>query len=98
MSSRIVCLGLVFLGGVSALGQGPRPEALAPVEALRRADKLYADGDLLRAEPLYRQLVRVRPARGAGAAAERAIYRRASDRLLTLYVRLGREDRAVQVG
>jgi CHAT domain-containing protein len=58
-------------------------------EDLERAEGLYSAGDLLEAEPLYQALARsVRP----------ELRRQASDRLLTLYARLGRADRAVQTG
>ncbi len=84
------CLALLVLLGPA------RAEPLPPVEALRKAEALYAAGDLLEAEPLYKQLAASRP--GAKAPAHRALYRKANERLLALYVRLGRDDRAVQVG
>lgn len=63
-------------------------ERLTPPEALARAEKLYAEDRLPAAEPLYRRAL-------DGAPDDR---RRATDRLLTLYARLGRYDQAIQLG
>jgi tetratricopeptide (TPR) repeat protein len=59
------------------------------VETLERAEKLYRAGDLLEAEPLYQEIAR---------SNQEGLRRQAYDRLLTLYARLGRPDRAVQTG
>jgi len=58
-------------------------------KALERAEKLYREDHLTLAEPLYRQAL---------DGATRVEYRRASDRLLTLYSRLGRYDLAIRRG
>ncbi|HKB35449.1 MAG TPA: hypothetical protein VKD72_03280, partial [Gemmataceae bacterium] len=65
----------------------PPPESLSPREALSRADKHYRAGELIEAERLYRR-----------AFEDTSLHSRCCEPLLTVYARLGRLDRAVQVG
>ncbi|HZY85815.1 MAG TPA: hypothetical protein VFE78_13355, partial [Gemmataceae bacterium] len=74
----------VLAGYLCAAGRAAPPG----VEALQRAEELYRAGELLEAEPLYQ----------AAAGGRGELRRQAYDRLLTLYARLGRPDRAVQTG
>ena len=77
---------LLAVALASCLGAAVRAAPPA-VEALQRAEELYRTGDLLEAEPLYQAATRA----GRGQ-----LRRQAYDRLLTLYARMGRPDRAVQ--
>src|SRR5262245_455351 len=79
----ILCAGLL---SPTALAQARGP-ALA--ETLQRADQLYRAEKLPQAEELYSQALKT---------AEGADRRRCFDRLLTIYVRVGRQDRAIQTG
>jgi CHAT domain-containing protein len=90
-SARLLaCLGpALLLAACGTARAGPKAASLSPAESLRRAEARYAAGNLLEAEPLYRQLTRAR---------NEAIRRKAHERLLSLYPRLGRPDRAVQTG
>jgi hypothetical protein len=66
-----------------ALAQPP-----SPAEALERAEKLYAADKFGEAEPLLR---------AATASEEPFLKRRAYNRLLALYLRSGRPDRALEL-
>jgi CHAT domain-containing protein/tetratricopeptide (TPR) repeat protein len=79
-------LGPLILAACLSVSSQAAPPA---VDALDRAEKLYRAGDLLEAEPLYQAV--------AGSGQEE-LCRQAYDRLLSLYARLGRSDRAVQTG
>src|SRR5262245_44084906 len=84
----VVALGAFWLGA----RPGPAPaqgQATGPAEALRRADELYRADKLKEAEALYRQAL------GAARGADR---RRCFDRLLAIYVSVGRQDQAIQTG
>jgi CHAT domain-containing protein/tetratricopeptide (TPR) repeat protein len=97
LASLVASLALLGAGG--GVCAQSKPAVLSPAETLRKADAHYDAGELLQAEPLYRQLARpTPPARGARAATRQAISRKAHERLLTLYPRLGRSDRAVRAG
>jgi CHAT domain-containing protein/tetratricopeptide (TPR) repeat protein len=84
--------GLLVLALV-ALGAGGRVQAqtrgFPPSDALGRADELYRADRLPQAEALYRESL---------ATAGGADRRRCFDRLLAIYVRVGRLDQAVQTG
>jgi tetratricopeptide (TPR) repeat protein len=85
LSDATRCLSSVVLAGcLCAAGQ-----AAPPATTLMRAEEYYRAGDLLEAEPLYQDVAR---------SGEGELRRQAYDRLLTLYPRLGRFDRAVQTG
>jgi hypothetical protein len=73
-----------------ALAAPPAPAAPAPApaEAFVRAEKLFAADRFGEAEPLFR---------AALATDDRSLKRRAYDRLMGLYLRSGRPDRAVRL-
>jgi CHAT domain-containing protein/tetratricopeptide (TPR) repeat protein len=85
---------LLTLGAVLGLSVWPesapaRKRQLSAQEAIRQADRLYRADQLLSAEPLYRQGLN---------ASDHADRRRCYDQLLAIYVRVGRQDQAIQTG
>jgi CHAT domain-containing protein len=83
----IVSLGVNVLAGS---GRAQPPAATpTPQAALRKADEHYQADRLLEAEPLYRTAL---------STTRRDQRRRCYDRLLAIYVRLGRPDQAISLG
>jgi CHAT domain-containing protein/tetratricopeptide (TPR) repeat protein len=85
---------LVLALGAFSLSAWPGPmpaqqQAPAPLALVGRADQLYRADKLLQAEVLYRQAL------GAVDGLDR---RRCFDRLLLIYVRVGRQDQAIRTG
>ncbi|HYT87526.1 MAG TPA: tetratricopeptide repeat protein [Gemmataceae bacterium] len=83
-SILLLALGVFFLVAWPMSAQGQ-----ALLDTIREADKRYGEDKLLEAEALYRQAL------NRAAAQER---RHCFERLLAIYVRVGREDQAIQIG
>jgi len=82
--SLAILIGLTFAGLAAA--QAPIPSALVK---FKEADKLFQSGELLKAAPLFHELT----------LDVRAPNRNLSfDRLIAIYMRLGRCDQAIQTG
>src|SRR3954447_21938452 len=82
--SLAILIGLTFAGLAAA--QAPIPSALVK---FKEADKLFQSGELLKAAPLFHELT----------LDIRAPNRNSSfDRLIAIYMRLGRCDQAIQTG
>ena len=95
MNVNMPVIGRLFVLALAvALGPGMQPATAQPsglslAQALQQADEFYQANKWVEAEPLYRQALN---------AAEGADRRRCFDRLLTIYVRVGRQDQAIQTG
>jgi CHAT domain-containing protein len=77
------------VAGVLVLSACPPARAQPDLPALERAEKAYRVDDLLTAEPLYRAALD----QGPGGQRQQCY-----DRLLTIYVRLGRSDKVIRLG
>src|SRR5262245_54591953 len=85
MNAFRFCL-LTVVGFVLVVVSSPR---VAAEDALQQAEKKFQTGDLLGAEKLYRDAL---------STSNGDLRRRCYDRLLVIYVRLGRHDQAIQSG